>query len=737
MSGIKKFLIVLFVAACVSIGVIYFFLFKEDVEYYKVNLPESFKFNDFNPNTAADWDRLSDKAMLARSRGMAMLTRLKALCLDDNEERRQCLAHLINEDWSLWEKTFYGNNVPLAVLYNQKGDRVLIGNRLYNPANPTKELMKLNEKEIGTADFSRDDRLLLTGNLSAIKKVCLWDGKTGKPIGKPVELNSKVRALAFNHDGSRFFTCSEKKLRFWTTSNREEYRKPVGFDFPIKTAVFNEDGSLLFVCSSFLDKGYFIDTKTGTRFGKPIEKSVDYAAAFSKDSRFLYFIGSGALNRFEIVGGRLEDVGSLFDPHFFELDSPNRRLAIYDGYNLLKLFDLESDRLVGWFNFSDGYGIPPGSVLRFSPDGNHLLIGRRGAAAYFRMEENILEGEIIEHPGYVSHIGAYNKGDVILAHTEGMIYLWNANDGTLLDTKATNNIDGKIMAVSPDGSVVFFATNNCDTPNKCQFWNIQTGEPIGKPFFLNDSIRYVVFRSRDNTVITYSYKEVIRFLSVNTGKEVKKPIHLKGARSFLLSPTQEDVVVITASKHEMETDALRVVRNEPGERIFATSCVAYNCNFDPTGRMFIAETGDADNRFLLWDLKTGKKINVSNKSSYLFKSSFYRDVFFTPDGKGVILVGMSNWIHRFDISSGEFKPVASRLIPGNWNRLIKFTDETGDSLKALLKLSGESYRIVTIRFDKYDAPPLHGKPEQLLRDWEARFASRVFDDGNLGVMLEK
>jgi WD40 repeat protein len=99
-------------------------------------------------------------------------------------------------------------------------------------------------------------------------------------------------------------------------------------------------------------------------------------------------------------------------------------------------------------------------------------------------------------------------------------------------------------------------------------------------------------------------------------------------------------------------------------------------------------------------------------------------VAFSPDGK-TIMAATHWWIHQSIVFGETTKPKASRLLPGRWTGAYRFLDDKGDQMQVAVRITGDSIKIINLRFDKPDAPPIQGDPAVLLKEWQEKLALKL------------
>lgn len=55
----------------------------------------------------------------------------------------------------------------------------------------------------------------------------------------------------------------------------------------------------------------------------------------------------------------------------------------------------------------------------------------------------------------------------------------------------------------------------------------------------------------------------------------------------------------------------------------------------------------------------------------------------------------------------------------------RFLDDQGDHMQVAVYLTGDSMKIINLRFYKPDAPPIQGDPEELLKEWQKKLALKL------------
>ena len=152
-----------------------------------------------------------------------------------------------------------------------------------------------HNESIRCAAFSPDGNLIVTGSRSFAR---LWDARTGEPIGDTFEHQGTVHAVAFSPDGKRFvvgsgaliFTTTgefkkDGQARIWDVVTSKPIGKVVQQELAIRAVAFSPDGKT-FLTGSEDKTAQLWDAETGTRIGETLrhQHTVTFVA-ISPDNR--------------------------------------------------------------------------------------------------------------------------------------------------------------------------------------------------------------------------------------------------------------------------------------------------------------------------------------------------------------------------------------------------------------------------------------------------------------------
>ncbi len=172
---------------------------------------------DAEERLARYWDRRAQKSELEGQREAALLYRLQALAVVDENLRRTEASQLIGADYQRMLATYRHGSGITAVAFSPEGDRVLTGSddniaRLWDARSgkPLGEPLR-HEHAVWAVAFSPDGDRVLTGSDDNTAR--LWDARSGKPLGEPLRHKGWLKAVAFSPEGGTVYTATDRWLR--------------------------------------------------------------------------------------------------------------------------------------------------------------------------------------------------------------------------------------------------------------------------------------------------------------------------------------------------------------------------------------------------------------------------------------------------------------------------------------------------------------------------------------------
>jgi WD40 repeat protein len=755
----KKKWIVFFLYLFLVIGIFLIVSGKKRSYSEAIKGKPNYKIENFNPDSARDWDKMSFLAECSEDRKLALLYRLKALCLEDSENRRRHISQLLGEDWPMLLHFFWKRGDWPTAAFNHSGDKLLVGKRLYDTLTGN-QIGEINDDiEVAAADFSPDNRFLLTGNMGSGYSARLWTADTLEPIGKIPGHYPRILAVSFSHEGKRFYTCNREQLRFWSTDDQKELRSPVQFKTRIDFAVFNPDGGMLFVFSSKEGKGVLFRTDTGETYGKPIDIDGEVkSAAFTENGKFLWVSTMYYIKQFEITNGLKQNLDITCYNEAITVDPTGRLIAFYDikdrtakiwdweknrnftGFDwdsisetiLLRLFSLDGVKLLKSRIYKKGVIEDFPEIMRltlFSPGGDKLVLSKGdGEARMFQVCKPTSSSIRLEHPN-IQKVWFKTASREIITFGAKRFRIWQADNGNaFLKVEIPINLEGvEIKTISADGQWILLSPG-CIHSDVAYIWNMSLMQPQGGLF--PEKIESATFRQKDNTLITGGEEGILRFRDAATGKEIKKMVALGKEISLIsISPNSEDILVNT------DLDGIKIIDYSTGKLKGALpDNIRYvkEFVFDPSGGKVLlvySSSNEDSTKLSLWNMNTMKLMAQSSPPSNPINRYTIDHAFFTPDGSEVIIVTSGKYMHRYKVSNRQFQPVATRFIGGQWFPVgYWFLDKEGNTLQYAIRESNACIRLKTLQWNTYNEKPIQGKPKELLNQWQKRLRIRILMD---------
>jgi WD40 repeat protein len=581
-------------------------------------------------------------------------------------------------------------------------------------------VLKGHEGSVVSAAFSIDGRIVTA---SRDKTARVWDGGTGKPIGKPLKFHKDgVLSAAFSSNGKFIVTASRDGMaQVWDAETGEQIGKPLPHKSIVRSAAFSPNGELIVTAS--LDKTARLwDVKTGEPIGKPLTGHQDgvLSAAFSPDGESIVTASADGTARLWDVKtgnqiGELEANASAVWSAAFSLDG--KRIVTASDDKTARVWDVETRKQIG--KSLEGHA---DVVMRaaFSPDGKRIVTASKDKTAQlWDVETQAKIGAPFRHGDSVLSAGFSPDGkSIVTASDDKTARVWDIETRKQIGKQLEGHTDFVLRArYSPDGKVVITTSSD----RMALLWDAKTGEQIGKLKSHGDAVWSGAFSPDGKRIVTASRDKTALLWDAATGKPIGKlEGHTTGVLSAAFSPDGKRIVTASEDKTARLWDAetgKQIRKPLEGHTESVTSAA-----FSPDGKLIVTTSDDASVR--LWDAKTGTPIGKPLKGH---KKSV-RSANFSPDGKRIVTASWDTTARLWDVETGEqivqpleghkdwvwsaeFSPDGRRVVTASKDKTVRLWDaETGKQIAEPLEghqggvwsaaFSPDGTRIVTASSDK-------------------------------------
>ena len=352
--------------------------------------------------------------------------------------------------------------------------------------------------------FSGDGKRLLAGGADGT--AALWDVRSGRRIGPPLEHQDAVWATAFSPKGETVLAGTrDGSLRLWKPAREAlPYRELSHAEDEVMTAALSPDPSTpLLVTGGSRGTVRVWNVQTGERlFPRPEHKD---KAAHADDVWAVSFSPDGRL---------------------FATGSRDETVKIWDAIRFQVVRTLDD------WNISAGVPGKAGShrrvrSLAFSPDGQHLLVGGggggQGAAVLWQVNG---EGRVLHEGEPVWQVAFNPDGKTIaLASGDGSVSLWRREGESTRRFGPRLRQQRRVTALtfSPDGRLLLAG----GIEGVVQVWDVQTGGPVGKPLRHPGAVWAAAFLD-EHTALTGCRDGGGRLWDVRTGLPIGPPLRHGG-----------------------------------------------------------------------------------------------------------------------------------------------------------------------------------------------------------------
>jgi WD40 repeat protein len=471
--------------------------------------------------------------------------------------------------------------------------------RLWDLATGRPERELPVEDEVLALAVSPDGTLLLSGCRHQSQ---LWDTRSCRPHGPPLQHSSEPRIAAFRPDGQVVATGhNDGSVKLWDAVDghlRVELRSS---KHPILGVAFSPDGKTL-ATGSVDDILQLWDAATAKPIGKPFpHRGQVYALTWAPNSQGIVTgAANGTVQFWDIATGQLRR----------SLTHPTTVFAV-----------------------------------AFSPEGRTLATGCGDRAArLWDAATGQLVGNLLPHQGAVQSVGLSPDGKVVAtAGEDGLVRLWDVAPSQVALPHRTWVYAGTF---SPDGHTALTGSGD----SRALLWDVSSGKPLGPPLEHPDGVRAVAFRPDGQGLFTgCGNGQLWRWELSPKRTGTKIDAHRGAILSLAISPDGRTLVTGSedgsARLWDMATGQPRgdVLRHEGTVAAVAVS---------PDGRTVL--TGSHDRTARLWDAATGQP-----RGQPWPHPDEVVAVAFTPDGSRCFTAARDTGVRLWD--SATHQPVGKPL----------------------------------------------------------------------------
>jgi WD40 repeat protein len=348
---------------------------------------------------------------------------------------------------------------------------------------------------IMSVQFSPDGKKILTG--SRDHTVRIWDGESGRELGKLEGHTQGVNCAHFSPDGKKIVTCAfDSTVRIWDVESRRELKKR-DFKDPIFSARFSPDGKKIVTgCGDSTAKICIWDEELEIAGSLKGYRGPIFSAQFSPDGKKIMACSNGnACIWKEDTGIELKTLNghtAQFSPDGKKIVTTNDNAQILNAESGQELKKLEGH--TGYVHSA-----------QFSRDGKKVITGSSDKTVRIWDAESGVEHKKLEgHTGiiYSVHFSPDAK-KVVTGSSDNTVRIWAVNSVRELTEDFLQNLyrgeNGQTLTAER-------ALQNLHTPRNTQIWRLYVAALKDNAHLSRDNL----FGLIHNTVSSVAVQEALK-----------------------------------------------------------------------------------------------------------------------------------------------------------------------------------------------------------------------------------